>query len=260
MDSLKVTDLSFSYGNESKVIDNISFKIDAGSVVSILGPNGSGKTTLLKLILGLLEPQAGIIEVFQTKLTSLSLKERAKKLAYVPQKHKAVFAYKVIDIVAMGKLPYSGVFCTTSQKDYIEAAEMLDKMNLKHLSERPYNEISGGEQQLVMICRALLQRAEILILDEPVTGLDYGNQLMLLKKLKELSQTGITCIMTTHYPEHALWTSDHSIFLKKGKIVAGGKTDNIITGEMLYKLYNVNIKIIKTSINESNISTCVPVI
>ncbi|MDD3002107.1 MAG: ABC transporter ATP-binding protein [Candidatus Riflebacteria bacterium] len=260
MDSLKVTDLSFSYSNERKIIDNISLKIDAGSIVSILGPNGSGKTTLLKLILGLLERQTGTIEVFQANLDSMSLKERAKKLAYVPQKHKAVFAYKVIDIVAMGKLPYSGVFCITSHEDYLEAAEMLEKMNLIHLSERPYNEISGGEQQLVMICRALLQRAEILILDEPVTGLDYGNQLMLLKKLKELSQTGITCIMTTHYPEHALWTSDFSIFLKKGKIVASGKTDDIITSEMLYELYNAHIKIVKTSINESNISTCVPLI
>ena len=181
-------------------------------------------------------------------------------LAYVSQKHNAVFAYKVIDIVAMGKLPYSGVFCFNSRNDYKEAYEILEKMGIIYLSEREYNSISGGEQQLVMICRALLQNAEILVLDEPVTGLDYGNQLLLLDKLKKLADTGITCLMTTHYPEHALWVSNKAVFLKSGEIIAQGKAREIITTENLYRIYNQKIEILNAEFNGKRITTCVPLI
>lgn len=259
MHPITVENLSFSYAPTAPILKDVSFKIEPNTVVSILGPNGSGKTTLLKLLLGLLKPSSGNIAVFGQNLKELSLKERAKKLAYVPQKHKAVFAYKVLEVVAMGKLPYSGVFCNTTKAHYEEAEQILEKMGLTHLKDRHYNEISGGEQQLTMICRALLQNAEILILDEPVTGLDYGNQLMLLKKLKDLSQDGVTCIMTTHYPEHALWTSSHSIFLKKGEIVSMGETPNIVNTELLYELYNAQIRVLNTEINQVNIATCVPI-
>lgn len=256
---IKVENLSFAYNEARPILKNLSFNIEEQKIVSILGPNGSGKTTLLKSLLGLLTPSEGKISIFGEPLSSLSLKERARKLAYVPQKHKAVFAYKVLEVVAMGKLPYSGVFCTTTQAHYDEAEQILEKMGLSYLKDRHYNEISGGEQQLAMICRALLQEAEILVLDEPVTGLDYGNQLMLLKKLKELSAAGVTCVMTTHYPEHALWTSTHSIFLKNGQLVAEGETENIINTDMLYELYNAQIRVLNTEINQVNIATCVPI-
>ncbi len=256
---ISVENLNFAYSPDTGILKNISFNIEPKTVISVLGPNGSGKTTLLKTLLGLLTPTSGKIKIFGKDLNSLSLKDRAKKLAYVPQRHRAVFAYRVLEVVAMGKLPYAGVFCNVTERHYDEAKDTLEKMGLSHLKDRHYNEISGGEQQLVMICRALLQKAEILVLDEPVTGLDYGNQLLLLKKLKELSNSGVTCIMTTHYPEHALWVSNNSIFLKKGELIAQGKTSEIINTEMLYELYGAQIEVVNTEINKSNISTCVPI-
>lgn len=260
MVKLKVENLTYSYSKDKKIIDDISFQIEESTVTAILGPNGSGKTTLLKLLLGLLHKDSGSIFVGDKELESFSLKEKAKLMAYVPQKHKVVFAYKVIDLIAMGKLPYSGIFCMNSKQDYYEANEILEKMGLEYLANCDFNSLSGGEQQLVVICRALLQNASILVLDEPVTGLDYGNQILLLKKIKDLAKNGITCIMTTHYPEHALWSSDNSIFLKKGKILSMGKSDTVITKENLFEIYKVDINILKTELNGNSILTCVPLI
>lgn len=258
MQPLTVENLSFAYDTGKLVLDNVSFSILPGSVTSILGPNGSGKTTLLKLLLGLQKPLTGSVKVFDRDLTSMSLTERARKLAYVPQKHSAVFSYRVADVVAMGRLPFAGIFCRVSDDDYQLAFQSMQKLGIEHLADRSYTGISGGEQQLVMVARALVQQADILILDEPVAGLDYGNQLMLLEHLRNLARSGITCIKTTHYPEHALWTSDQAVFLKAGKIVATGNSAEIINPEMLKTLYNVNVRVVETNTGAHTIRTCVP--
>ncbi len=171
---LSVENLSFSWGLQ-RTIDDISFNIEAGTVTSILGPNGSGKTTLLKLLLGFLKPISGKVMLGGQNLASLDLAMRAKKMAYVPQRHSAVFAYRVLDVITLGRVPYSNIFCRITDKDYQLAGECLEQLGIAHLAERSYTEISGGEQQLVLIARALVQQAEILIMDEPVSGLDYGN-------------------------------------------------------------------------------------
>lgn len=255
---IAVKDLSFAYANSSPVLTDVSFVIEPGTLTSILGPNGSGKTTLLKLILGLKKPAKGKIEILGQDLAELSLKERATKMAYVPQRHNAVFSYNVIDVVALGRLPFAGIFCRINDDDYQHALESLKKLGIEHLAQRPYTAISGGEQQLALIARALVQQAEILLLDEPISGLDYGNQLMLLEQLRNLARTGITCIKTTHYPEHALWTSDNAIFLQKGKVIAAGKAVDIINSATLKQLYNVNIKVIETNTGAHKLRTCVP--
>lgn len=254
---LAVENLSFAY-DAGLVLDKVSFAIQPGSITSILGPNGSGKTTLLKLLLGLQKPLSGDIKIFGKNLDTMTLTERAHKLAYVPQKHNAIFAYKVIDVIAMGRLPYSGIFCRVSDTDYQMAEQSMQKMGIEHLANRSYTGISGGEQQLVLVARALVQQAEILILDEPIAGLDYGNQLLLLEQLRNLARSGITCIKTTHYPEHALWTSDQAIFLKAGKVIASGKSEEIINSASLKMLYNANIKVIETNTGAHIMRTCVP--
>ncbi len=253
-----VDNLSFAYNTGTSVLRNVSCTIEPGTLTSILGPNGSGKTTLLKLILGLQKPAQGRILICGRDLAELSLKERAQKMAYVPQRHNAVFSYKVIDVVALGRLPFSGLFCRISDHDYQLARGSLERLGVGHLAERPYTAISGGEQQLALVARALVQQAEILILDEPISGLDYGNQLLLLEQLRNLARSGITCIKTTHYPEHALWTSDNAIFLKEGQIIAAGKAEEIINSAMLKKLYNANIKVIETNTGAHKLRTCVP--
>lgn len=255
---ISVENLGFAWGSH-RVLDNLSFKIEPGTVTSILGPNGSGKTTLLKLMLGFLKPLNGKIKLGSDDIADLDLATRAKKMAYVPQRHSAVFSYKVLDVVALGRIPYANIFCRITDADYQLAANSLAQLGISTLAERPYTDISGGEQQLVLIARALVQQAEILIMDEPVSGLDYGNQLMLLKQLRKLSQSGITCIKTTHYPEHALWTSDRAIFIKSGKIIAAGNSVDIINSATLKELYNADINIVESKAGSHKMRTCVPV-
>lgn len=258
MSLISIDSLSFAWGSH-RVLDNVSFNIEPGTVTSILGPNGSGKTTLLKLMLGFLKPLTGRITLGSDDLASLALATRAKRMAYVPQRHSAVFSYKVLDVVALGRIPYSNIFCRITEDDYQLAANSLAQLGISALARRPYTDLSGGEQQLVLIARALAQQAEILIMDEPVSGLDYGNQLMLLKQLRKLSQSGITCIKTTHYPEHALWTSDRAIFIKSGKIIAAGNSIDIINSATLKELYNADIKVLESEAGSHIMRTCVPV-
>ena len=257
MAKLIVENLSFSFGPH-KVLDEVSFTVAPGKVTTILGPNGSGKTTLLKLILGLLEPDAGSVRIGEKSLAEFEPHDRAKILAYVPQKHIPAFSFPVLDVVAMGRHPYSSIFATSSSHDLDIALESLERMNIKHLHDRPYTELSGGEQQLVLIARALAQQASILVLDEPVSGLDYGNQLLLLKQLRNLADSGITCINTSHFPEHALWISDIAIFVKRGRIIADGPAQEIINSENLQNLYQKRINIVETGFNGHRLKTCVP--
>ncbi|OGK11595.1 MAG: hypothetical protein A2W80_01175 [Candidatus Riflebacteria bacterium GWC2_50_8] len=255
---ISVENLSFAWGSH-KVLENVSFNIEAGTVTSILGPNGSGKTTLLKILLGFLKPLGGRVILNDADLATLDLSARAKKMAYVPQRHSAVFSYSVLDVVALGRIPYANVFCKITDADYQLAEDCLNQLGIAQLASRPYTEVSGGEQQLVLIARALVQRAEILIMDEPVSGLDYGNQLMLLKQLRKLAQSGITCIKTTHYPEHALWTSDRAIFLRAGRIIASGISTEIINSATLKELYNADIKVVESEAGSHKMRTCVPI-
>ncbi|PKL41830.1 MAG: ABC transporter ATP-binding protein [Candidatus Riflebacteria bacterium HGW-Riflebacteria-1] len=255
---ISVENLSFAWGSH-KILEDVSFSIEPGTVTSILGPNGSGKTTLLKILLGFLKPLNGRVLLNDSDLATLDLKARAKKMAYVAQRHSAVFSYRVIDVVALGRIPYANIFCKITDADYGLAENCLNQLGIAQLASRPYTEISGGEQQLVLIARALVQQAEILVMDEPVSGLDYGNQLMLLKQLRKLAQSGITCIKTTHYPEHALWTSDRAIFLRDGRIIASGNSTEIINSETLKELYNADIMVLKSEAGSHIMRTCVPI-
>jgi iron complex transport system ATP-binding protein len=257
MTPLRVENLNFSYG-KNEVIRNLSFSIESGAVTTILGPNGSGKTTLLKLLLGLFLPQNGNIYLYDRPLSDYELKERALKLAYVPQKHIPAFSFSVIDIVAMGRHPHGSIFSRTGTQDLAAAQASLERLKIQPLADRPYTEISGGEQQLVLIARALTQQTEILIMDEPVSGLDYGNQILLLQQLQSLAREGITCITTSHFPEHALWIAEHAIFLKNGSLLAAGKAREIINSENLKSLYDADIKVIETQNSQGKIKTCVP--
>lgn len=258
MKPIEIKNLKFGYDRSRLILDDVSLSFEPESITSVLGPNGSGKTTMLKLILGLMTPESGEIYIHGTELSQISLKERAKLLAYVPQKHNAVFDYKVIDVCAMGRAAYSNVFSNVSRKDIEIAMQSLEKMRIAHLADKPYTQISGGEQQMVLIARALAQQAKILILDEPVTGLDYGNQIRLLKTLRELAKSGITCIKTTHYPEHALWTSGQAVFMRNGRILASGPTTDIVNSENLKKIYDTDIAVLSRPIDENSVSTCVP--
>ncbi len=251
---IEVQAVTFGY-HTKPVLNDINFVIRKGEVVSLLGPNGSGKSTLLKVILGLLRPARGSVRLKGTDIRRIEAKSVARQIAYVPQTHKGAFSYKVIDVVLMGRLPHKPFFFSYTNKDRDIAFEKMERLSIAHLAERPYTELSGGERQLTLIARAMAQGAEVFVLDEPATGLDYGNQLRLLEQIIKLARDGYTFIKSTHSPEHAFWLGDRSVMMKEGAIIGDGKTDAIVTNDSLLTLYNAKVSVVKIN---GNLRVCVP--
>jgi iron complex transport system ATP-binding protein len=240
---IAVHDVTFGYAHPP-VLQNISVTFQAGAVVSLLGPNGSGKTTLLKIVLGLFPPQSGDVLLEGRPVRAMAPKQLARRIAYVPQFHRIAFGYRVLDVVLMGRLPHKPFFFRYGAEDEQVAVKALERLGIEHLKDRPYTEVSGGERQLVLIARALAQGADIFVMDEPVNGLDYGNQIRLLGRIAELSDCGYTFIKTTHFPDHALWVSDRVVMLKEGCVVADGPAAETINKANLYQLYNTHVDVV----------------
>lgn len=244
--ALVAIDLAFHRGARP-VLDGATLSIGAGEVVALLGANGSGKTTLLRLMMGFLRPSRGSIFLDGAALSRLSRRAIARKIAYVAQVHAAPFPYLVRDVIGLGRLPQSGWFGGGCAQDRQLVDDVLRRLNIAHLEGRPYTELSGGERQLALIGRALAQGADILVLDEPMTGLDYGAQLRLIALVRALAAEGKGVAMSTHHPEHAHWASDRVALLKAGRIEAEGPPDAILTAEAIENLYGVKVEALETS-------------
>jgi iron complex transport system ATP-binding protein len=238
----QAANITFGYA-ERTVLHDLSLDIREGEIVSLLGPNGCGKTTLLKILLGFHRMKGGKVLFGGEDISSLSRKWLARHIAYVPQIHRASFAYRVIDVVLMGRMPHKPFFARFNHRDVELARAAMERLSILHLEERPYTEISGGERQLALIARAMTQGAGTFIFDEPANGLDYGNQIRLLEGLMELRNDGYTFIMSTHFPDHALWVADRVIMMKNGRIIADGKPGETITPENLYTIYGREIEV-----------------
>lgn len=241
-----IKEVSFSYGKRP-ILKSITEVIYDGEVICLLGPNGSGKTTLLKIMLGLFPPETGAISFDGTNLQSIPQKRLARHLAYVPQVHRDAFTFAVEDVVIMGRLPYHNFFSTYTREDRIVAARVMERLGIEQLRYRPYTEISGGERQLTLIARAMSQGAKVFIMDEPVNGLDYGNQVRLLTTIQNLAKEGYTFVITTHFPDHALHTADKAILLKEGRIITSGSPQEAITTNTIYDLYAIDVTVVSLS-------------
>lgn len=250
---LEAKNIQYLYG-EKKVLNNINFTLHEGDVVSLLGANGCGKTTLLKILLGL-QKGSGQILFYGKNIQNYTHQEIARLVSYIPQTHEIPFPYTVFEVVLMGRLPYIGFFSNFSKKDFYIANKALERVGISHLKERSCSTISGGEQQLVYIARSLAQETKILFMDEPVNGLDYGNQIKLLELLKELSHIGYTFLTTTHYPEHVFYCSNKVVMIKDGDIVEFDSVTKALTSPNIKKLYGVDVNINET---EKGYRFCVP--
>ncbi|WP_295383810.1 ABC transporter ATP-binding protein [uncultured Thiodictyon sp.] len=239
---LEARGLRYAYpGAGTEVLSGISLGVRAGQVVALLGANGSGKSTLLRLLLGLLAPGAGSVWLDGRALTAVSRRAAARRLAYVPQLHSVPFPYLVRDLVALGCIPRRGLFRTLGPTDHAAVGAALERLGIGHLAQRPYTGLSGGERQLCLIARALVQEAAVILMDEPVTGLDYGNQWRLLALLRELAAEGRAVVATTHYPDHALSTADRVVLLHEGRLLADGTPETVVTPANLHTLYRIKV-------------------
>lgn len=247
--------LSFSYGNHM-VLNDINFTAHDGQLISILGPNGVGKSTLFRCILGLIRPAIGTITINGRNMKSMSERELAKNIAYLPQSHYPAFNYSVFDMVLMGAANQLSSIGMPGKRQEEEATAALEKMKILHLKERGYSQISGGEQQLVLMARALLQNARIWLLDEPVANLDYGNQIKVLSRLKKMTEEGYLVIQSTHNPDQTYLFSDSILALQNGKVIAQGKPEEVFTDKLMKQLYDIDVNI--KSLYNDRIRICIP--
>jgi iron complex transport system ATP-binding protein len=252
---LDVKNAEFSYNGKKSIFRNVNISIERGDVLCILGPNGTGKSTLVKCINSLLKLKGGEILLKNKNIYSIGKTELAKTIGYIPQSNGSTFAYSVLDVVLMGRAPHLSLTSVPGKNDYKIAEEALESLGILFLRDKAYTEISGGERQLVLMARALAQQPEILLLDEPTSHLDFGNQIRTLKVINELSEKGLSVIMTSHFPDHAFLSSNKVAIMNQGTIMEMGKPEYVVTEENMKEAYGIDVKIL--DIDEHR-KACIP--
>lgn len=239
--AITVSNLSFSY-NGSKILSDVNTDIKSRNLTFILGQNGSGKSTFLKVLAGLLVSQKGIIKILGKDSAGLSFIDRSRLTGFLNQQHKAVFPFSVEDVVITGRAGY--IRYVPKEADKTASENAMRKAGVLHLKTRNYSELSGGEQQMVMIARLLAQNPKILLLDEPTTHLDISNQSHVLSLLKQLVSEGMTIVAVMHDPNLAFLYGDDFLFMKNGKIVRTGESIQAWDTDFLKTIYEGNIQAI----------------
>ena len=253
---MEAKNLSFSYDNKKNIFENINFSIERGDIFCILGHNGIGKTTLLKCLNGLYNISSGDILIDGKSIHKLSFNEISKIIGYIPQKHLSTFPFSVMDVVLMGRAPYINLINSPKEEDIEIAENALKILNIYKLKDREYTTLSGGEQQLVFLARVLSQEPKLLILDEPTSHLDFGNQVRLLEIIKNLSKTGLSVVMSSHFPDHAFSTANKVAIMKDRTFIDYGTPDDVITKDNLKKAYGIEMELFETPNNQK---ICVPI-
>ena len=214
--AIVVRGLKFAY-ERTPVLTDVDVQVVAGSFTALLGRNGSGKSTLLRLLAGLLDADAGTIDILGQALSALSPRQRARLIGFLPQQHRPVFPFSVFDVVLTGRAGHAPL--NPRREDEAAAHEAIARAGIEALSERPYTELSGGERQMVMMARVLSQRPRLLLLDEPTAHLDLANQARLVGLLRELAGEGMTVVAAVHDPNLAFLHADSCVLLSGGHIV-----------------------------------------
>lgn len=243
--SLSVSGLTFAYG-KTPVLRDVGFSAEAGEVLAVLGPNGAGKTTLFRCILGEQKRYTGSIRIDGKEAKTLSPRQTAHRIAYIPQTHPMTFRFTVFDMVLMGTTHQISPLSVPREPQRKAAADAMKRLGIEYLRDKDFGCISGGEQQLVYIARALAQQAMILIMDEPTASLDYGNQLYVLSVVRALAKEGYTVLVSTHNPQHAIWYADRVLALHHGQAAACGTVRDTLTPALIETLYGRHTALAQT--------------
>ncbi|MET0852464.1 MAG: ABC transporter ATP-binding protein [Candidatus Rokuibacteriota bacterium] len=260
---LRVEGVRAGYGGGPAVLHDVSFGLDAGDVLCLLGPNGSGKSTLLRCVLGLHRVTAGSIHVGGEDIAALSARQVARRLAYVPQATPAVFPFAAFDLVLMGRTAHLGFMASPTAGDRTTALAAMEELGMASLAPRPFHELSGGERQMVLIAPPRPQGSRVRVMDEPCAGLDYGNQMRILRTLRGLARRGYGVVMSSHLPDHAFMISSRVALLKRGRLTGPGAPAAIVTAAALSDLYGTDVRVLSVKVTEApggDLSLCVPVL
>jgi len=234
----------FGYKAGEEILKEITFRLQDGEVLAILGPNGVGKTTLLRNMMGLLKWKSGGSYLDGTCLAEMSVKDVWQTIAYVPQAKASLFSYTVEEMVLLGRSAHIGNFSRPKKADVEIADEAIRSVGIDYLRGKLVSRISGGELQMVLIARALTAKPRILVLDEPESNLDFRNQLIILDTIRRLAdENNISCIFNTHYPAHALKISDKALILNRSGKSISGEVDEVVSKEHMEEAFGVKVLI-----------------
>ena len=240
--SINVQHLSYKYpSGKDNVIKDLNLSIEDGTITVLLGLNGCGKTTFIKLLAGLLKADSGEILYADKNVFGLSMKERSKIFAYVPQKTYSADDYFVKDYLTYGFINSLKFYQTPSNEQLAKVQDIAEKLSITHLLSKKMGQISGGERQIVSIASCLLQDTPIILLDEPTSALDLKNQNIVLSLLREITKDGKTIILSSHNPNHALFLESNVVLMDKGTIIKQGTSKDIVKVEVLKEIYGNNI-------------------
>jgi len=255
--AIEVRDLSFSYGS-SAVLHDISFCAEGGEMIALLGANGVGKTTLFRCLLGFLTPTAGEILIDSKSVADYPPRELARRIAYIPQSYSPAFNYTVFDTVLMGVTGRLGTFGAPGAAQREQVMRSLSALGIDRLADRGSRKISGGERQLMLIARALVQDAKILLMDEPTASLDYGNAFRVMEKLEHLAASGYTVLFSTHDPNQVLRHAKRVLALKDGTILAEGESAAVLNEQTLSALYGIGVAVRSVRVGDKEDRVSIP--
>ena len=244
--ALALRDVSFAYGaGAPAVLSGVSIEVATGSITAVLGPNGSGKTTLLRLLLGLLKPTTGAVEVEGRPQHGFSRRDLSRRVGLVPQSEPVAFELSVLEFALLGRAPHLGLLDLPGDGDRALASEALERVGLIALQHRAVPTLSGGEAQLATIARALVQQSAILLSDEPTSHLDPANTRRVLEVLRMLGREGRTVVFTTHDPNLAAAIADRAVLLRDGRVLAAAPTAEALTTGRLSATYGMEVEVVQ---------------
>ena len=257
---LEVENGCFGYPKQEKILKNINLHLEKGHILSVLGPNGIGKTTLLKCMIGLLPWTSGRSILNGTDLCKMKSKDIWNTISYIPQAHSFSFSYTGLEMVMLGRSSHLGLFEQPGAREIEMAEAMMEKVGITHLAGKDCNRMSGGELQMVLIARALINEPELIILDEPETGLDFHNQILVLNMIERLAhEEGISAIMNTHYPTNAMSIADEAFMMNRKGDRFYGTTDSILNEQNISRSFDVNVIVDEVSYKDRLIRNIIPV-